>query len=737
MKLHMMKTKLSLIKSYITIFVGLILLCFLPACGEKKLVDKFGLENKPFDEIYVGDIPISDYSIFCEGRRTYPIAKKMQEYVYRLTGDVLPICFSSKEGYYIKIRIYENRQNEGADYHINGGNIEIEGNANIFVEPKMYELLNTYFGYMFAGSNKECTLSDRDVIYIPSDLDEIADVWIKQREATVTLWKPNFARGNVYNAATSNLTDVLSYSDEQLYQYVKMLKACGFNGVQVTDICSSWSGISGYKFAQERLRFIADAAHSLGMKFTLWVWASEFSDFSWVDEEACYDKGEYAFAHENPAVMATFEKYYDIYTELADCCDRVICHFYDPGELTEAEDVGFFAKLLCDKMKAVNPSIDFGVSCWVDAFDRNTLINYLGNDVTLYETTYPVQDEKSANTCNSFRTNARDFGCRLGTWAWNTCEMETDQLAQMNYNAEYIKYLYQIMRNYDEVYPTTYWSEMDAYHVLNVFSLYCAGHLLANPDLDTDELTFEVAEAFVGEKNAEDFERALRLIEMARTGKTYDSFFWNNDEYILKNTTYPTEDIVRECEYVIPALKRMIESGVESRYLPLPISANQLLRLILPHIEQIKQYAEFRISFDALKKDFETGIVDSSSAEKELFDISSPIPEFNSTIGLWGQIEARAQRELIVDFCEEYGLEIPIYPAFDELRKYRIKSSFTAYQLGKDYPVLQDTYQYGLAYGKETDRLLSEMVEEGILYKNENGLYFLTDWESYRYNFSY
>ena len=74
------------------------------------------------------------------------------------------------------------------------------------------------------------------------------------------------------------------------------------------------------------------------MKFTLWVWGAEFSDFGWVDTEAEYTYAEqgYSCARENPGVVATFEKYYDIYAQMADCCDRVIGHYYDPGNLNNA-----------------------------------------------------------------------------------------------------------------------------------------------------------------------------------------------------------------------------------------------------------------------------------------------------------------------------------------------------------------------------------------------------------------
>ena len=191
--------------------------------------------------------------------------------------------------------------------------------------------------------------------------------------------------------------------------------------------------------------------------------------------------------------MAAFDKYYTIYAELADCCDRVIGHYYDPGNVYSAEEIGYYAAMLRDKFKAVNPDIDFGVSCWVDAYDKNVIVEALGADVTLYESGH--HDDENAYT--AFRSTVRDLGCRLGTWAWNTCEMEIDQLAQMNFNMEIIRSVYQTARKYDEIAKPAYWSEMDSYHLLNLFSLFCAGQLLIDPDTESEELYEQISTAAV------------------------------------------------------------------------------------------------------------------------------------------------------------------------------------------------------------------------------------------------
>jgi len=469
------------------------------------------------------------------------------------------------------------------------------------------------------------------------------------------------------------------------------------------------------------------------MKFTMWVWGAEFADNGWVDDEVINFYGSGDFARNDPAVQAVFDKYYNIYAELADCCDRVIGHYYDPGNLMFAEDIAFYAKMLKDKCLAVNPDIDFGISCWVDVYDKNVFVQTLGNDVTLYECGW----REDPGTYASFRTQISSLGCRLGTWAWNTCEMETDQLAQMNFNLEIIRSVYDTARQYDHIMKPSYWSEMDANHVINVFSLYCAGHLLINPDTTSEEIYKQISTATVGPEYAETFAEILSIIQDARSGTSYDTYFWKNENYILKSPDYPAESILVRCEQVLPVLDEMIEKEIESYSLPLPISLNDLLQLVRPHLLQIQDYAQFRVDLRELEQDYADG-VDLQVLENRLYEISEPVKNYNTVIGAWGQIEARAQYEMVMAFCEKTGLEVPMHAAFQNERKDRIMAQLITGQMELDEPhKVSDTfYQWGLAYGpEETARLVQELVDEGLLIRDEDGLVYLANWDNYLYHF--
>ena len=691
--------------------------------------------SEVYNEILIGNISIDHYSVICSENVPRSFGCDMQYYITQSCGITPAPEEKASDSPFLLLEI-DGTLDTGS-YKIDGseGNITISGADEDALYDGICIFANTYLNRMYAGTSREMSGNHSGTLYIPAEISNTESPWMEEREAIVTLWNIHYSRGVFYNNSTSLKNDIMSFSDEQLYEYVRMLKYCGFTGIQVTDMCSAWAGAGSYEYVHERLRILADAAHSLDMNFTLWVWGAEFTGYGWIDNSVTYSSGEYDYAYQNPAVLATFEKYYSIYAELADCCDRVIAHYYDPGQLSESADIAYFAKMLADKFLTVNPNIDFGISCWVDKYDKSTFVRALGNQITLYESGHHDNLEEY----NAFRTFCAENNCRLGTWAWNTCEMEIDQLAQMNYNPHIIQSVYQDSAKYDDIQKPQYWSEMDSYHVLNVFSLYCAGQLLIDPNRDVDELTYEISLAAVGKEYARDFVDILELIEDARSGESWDTYWWNSANYILKSNEYPAEELLTRCDKAINVLQEMIDSELQANTLPLPLELKEVLQLMMPHIQQIRAFAEFRIG---LKQAEDMILNGSSQAELQsrVDAIGTPISEYNTVIGLWGQIEARAQQELLLDFCQKNNLTMPVNPTFDRERKFRIYSDFITAQKGHSEPVYRyaPMFQYGAAYGDEvTNRLVQELIAEGLLSQNESdGSVYLTDWEHYIYSFN-
>lgn len=685
------------------------------------------------DQVFIGSLPIEEYTIVYSDNSLRKAGQELQYYISQTGGGYLPVE-KDASGPYILLQLDRELGGVGErTLTIEDGLVTLSACDEEALYDDLYLFLDAYLGWIKTGTDQAHISNTESVIRVPEQVSAMAEPWMEEREAIVTLWNVNKTRGFYLNTDTSLLNNVIDYSEDQLYEYAKMLRYCGFTGIQVTEMCTTWAGVGGYDAAHAKIRMLAEAAHSLDMKFTLWVWGAEFSDFGWVDPDVVYsyaDQG-YAGARENPDAVDAFEKYYSIYAELADCCDRVIGHYYDPGNLNNAEDIAFFAKMLREKFLTVNPEIDFGISCWVDAYDKNVFVRELGTEVTLYESGHH-DDEGEYNT---FRTQISQLGVRLGTWAWNTCEMEIDQLAQMNFNMDIIRSVYQTARKYDPIAKPSYWSEMDSYHVLNVFSLYCAGQMLMDPDISSEALYEGITVAAVGPEYAADLAEMLSIIQDARSGHSWDTYSWSDENYILKSDDYPAQDILDRCNAYIPVLTEMIDSDLESYTLPLPITLKELLSMMLSHLRQIRGYAEFRLALKELEADLRMGTSAEQLADR-LYEIAEPIPDYDCIIGAWGQIEARAQLELVTAFCQETGLEIPMYPQVEEQRKRFIIGQMISYQKNRDsaYVTGFPYYQYSLAFGvDETTRLVEELVQEGLLVKQEDGTVYLSNWEDYTY----
>lgn len=697
--------------------------------------------------VKIGESEISEYSIVLP-KKTSDVkelaAAKLQSYICQVSGAYLPIVKESKhkagdKAIFLTDCTNEELYNTELPYQVDikEGQITISISSEEAYEDCIDVFANTYLGFAFAGTDREHISTVSDILRITQDntfMEEGSTIWMEEREAIICLWKTNTSRGAYYNGNTSLASEIMSYSDDQLYEYIKMLKYCGFTGIQVTDMCSNWAAFGGYEFVHDRLRMMADIAHSLDMKFTLWVWGAEFTGYGWVDESVTYSSEGYNCAYENPQVVETFEKYYSIYAELADCSDRIIAHYSDPGQLTNQNDIAYFAAMLREKFRSVNPDISFGVNCWRNDIDMSILKTYLGTDFIAYEGgQFDDPDGRS-----SFRATCNYLEVPFGTWSWNGCEMEIDQLAQMNVNAKLLQNRYQGAVATDAVRgESLYWSEMDSYHLVNVFSLYCAGHLLQNPYADTDELLKSIAYDMVGDNYGEALYEILTLIEDARTGDSYDTFFWSRENYVLKSDDYAAEDILERADRLLPILEEMIEADLETNVIPMPVDVTTLLQLVEPHVAQIQQFAQFRRELSILENLYAKG-ESKSVLQSKADEIYEPIPEYNCIIGMWGQPEARAQYELLDAFCKKAGITTPQDDTFRYYRKQRIYQEMCSFQKGREdiYYDKKGYYQGAMAFGVEaTIDLENELIEEGLLSETKDGLIYVTDWKNYRYHF--
>jgi hypothetical protein len=183
-------------------------------------------------------------------------------------------------------------------------------------------------------------------------------------------------RGVFVNPYADERMNIWQYSGPQIAQYVEMYDWFGFSGIQLMETSYSYGILGSVEAFHARLKEFASAARRNGQNVSLWVWAAEFSHFNWIDPDVTYIPSSGHSAFNDPRVRKVFDKYYDAYAELAPYIDRLMGHFYDPGNLRDQSDVFNYMRLLESKFRARNPNIKMAIDMWAGNPDYFTkLVN--------------------------------------------------------------------------------------------------------------------------------------------------------------------------------------------------------------------------------------------------------------------------------------------------------------------------------------------------------------------------
>lgn len=565
--------------------------------------------------------------------------------------------------------------------------------------------------------------------------------WIPQREVSLCPWESDQIRGNYVNPYASLIPNIYRYSQRQMTAYMEMLRRMGYTGVQFIDSCYSWARYGSPEAFHEAMIRMMKAAREAGLKVSLWVWAAFFGGHGWSDPEAVYEPQEGYTAYTDPKVHAFFEKYYDLYAQLAPYVDMLIGHYFDPGMLTSNEDIIAYFKLLAGKFRAANPDVRLCVDTWGyvygtgQGYAEALAHSDLGDCLILEQ---PSPDAWPGDSRAQFRRDLQKNGFQVGMWGWYTCEYETDQLASMYVNGHVLKDRYQAIRaEADHVMRPVYWSEMDAAHLYNLFSLYSAAQLLIDPERDPDALLREIADMIWQGADADGMYDALKLIQEVRSGDRWDTYWWTRPDFRW-GTGDNAADLHRAKE-ALQALGALAEKrDLESVSLPLPFKPWVLAKMILPHLEQIRLLCVFKEEMNRLRA-LRDGGANGDYLYRQLAELLRPVPDFNTWVGNFLQIEQREQYRMARAFCEETGIPMPKNPVRREMLRRNAIETMAMFQRGVQEPVLFDSssISFGyLAYPKEESlELMEEMYADGVIEYVGEGKYRLTNWESHRFGF--
>lgn len=560
--------------------------------------------------------------------------------------------------------------------------------------------------------------------------------WIPKREWTLVAWSPELVRGLFHNPYADKRMNVWLYSDRQVAAYVEMFDWFGFSGSQLMDTVANYAAVGSPEAYRGRLRMFTRALRENGQDVSLWVWASQFNEFGWVDRSVVTTPKPGQTAFTDPAVRATFERYYDGYAELAGEVDLLIAHFYDPGTLKNREDVFQYMGLLRDKFRAKNPHVKLGVDFWYadqEVGYMQQLVEHGFKDVLFLQNTMPHTYPPGRREELHLAAKAR--GLEIGVWGWHTAEIESDQMPTMHVNAQLLSKFYREMKaGVSALHPITYWSEMEACHLVNIFTMYCAGQLLWNPDRDPAALLREVSEGIWGPRNGPIVQAALELIQDTRTGPSWETYWWSLPTHRL-GTEDPAADLRRANE----SIARLESMETDASYvpkLPLPFPPATFVELMLPHLRQLRAFAEFRLQFAALTADAAKGLT-KEELRVRANAIWRPIPDYTTWVGAFGPPEGMAQEKMLMTFAKEHGLVLtpPGWLRWRDASRQlqslqeRQRALDTPLQIDVNARHLSRDFFWPVEKGRDRFQLL---IDQGLVVKTGATTYQLADWENYR-----
>ncbi len=604
------------------------------------------------------------------------------------------------------------------------------------------------------------SLQTPDTLVIP-ELNLSEEPWIEHREWTICPWEPSFVRGVFHNPYADKRLNIYLYSQERMSDYVEMFDWFGFSGCQLMDTCYTYRALGSMDAAADWQRRVMSLVRENGQEVSLWVWAAQFDGYGWIDPDVTYSPRQGASAFEDPNVRRAFEKYYDHYASFAPYIDRFFCHFYDPGQLKDRADVFSYMRLMQSKLRAANPGIEMGVDAWaagedyLQALVKNGFKDYLLLEIGMPGSLNPDQR-------NAIHAQAKKLGLRLGVWGWYITEYETDQLASMFVNSQVIKSVYQSFRKGPfKVHADTYWSEMEAHHLNNIYSMYVAGQLLWNPDRDPHEILEELTSGIWGPVNGPKVLRALELIEDVRSGPTWETYWWTlpthrvgtadpgsdlrrADEAISELTEIaPGNVILSEAKNLGPD-KQLLRStqnyaGVRNERpayvpkFPLPFPPETFVELMLPHLRQIKLFAEFRLRVADIRAAAAKG-EPNEKLEEMLRDAWQPVPELGTWVGTFGFKELREQKRIVEDLRTKLGLDVKDPDWLRSLESDRVLQAIRERQrhLSEELTVtpLGASAEFFWPDPYKLDRF-QKLIDDGLVEEVRKGAYRLVDWENW------
>jgi len=433
--------------------------------------------------------------------------------------------------------------------------------------------------------------------------------FIKIRE--VTWGDPHPVHGAWIPYFTDTIYDKYSVGNwdiARLRTYVDMIKAFGFNSLQLYDIWQryfdagwrmppeEWSGWpkvwpqkADPRDWPEKMDAVADYAHSIGLRTSLFIWGSTPFDHrtNTIPPYCSLDP-------DNPADMKVLRVYWDKLAEHAPHFDNIVTHWADPGggkgDACTIETAMRFHNEIVRWFRKKKPNIQSTFSLW-RLHDSNQM-NWSG-----YKDVHTILDAgilpDNVMLCldglsGKFDPDAAEAiakaGRKVGFWGWYLADMETRPSLHVRTHT--------LGEAFGKLPPKMHdlidWYAVDATtHTLNMHNLYVAGRLMRDPQIGPQTALREFIVAAFGTQNAGTVEKVFRGI--ANTRSTWGSY----------GPSPSNLSVAREAHRL--ALEITIPKGFEPAF-PMVISPKQLTQELVSQTEAIVEIYEFHMAANKVKR---------------------------------------------------------------------------------------------------------------------------------------
>ncbi len=220
------------------------------------------------------------------------------------------------------------------------------------------------------------------------------------------------------------------------------------------------------------------------------------------------------------------------------------------------------------------------------------------------------------------------------------------------------------------------------------------------------------------------------MIQDARSGSTWDEYWWPYPPRF--EPIFDPKDIVARATECLKEIKAVADDKAFRSDFPMPITPAEFAALTMPHIEQILSYAQFLVDLAELEKKLKDG-APKEELYAELDRIWTPVRDYNTIIGVWGQRESRVQIMIVQDFCKRAGIECPRKPLFN----YTLKKRYYEYlvevcKLAGRPNIPGNSYEGSLPFPTEEKRVLKELEDDGLITLRGDEI-IINDYDAYIY----